>query len=281
MRKILAGNISRYRKARGLTQEELARQLSISFQAVSKWETGQTVPDTLLLPALAQTLGISLDKLMGYAAFKESETFYEAAYKDEGYFWGVEPGRSCYRVLELLPPTKRIKLLDIGCGEGKDAVFFARCGYEVTAFDISTAGLEKAKRLADRARVQLRTFRANVLDYRLDESFDVLFSSGVLHYIPPALRGEIMVNYKAHVNENGLAALNVFVDKPFIAPPPDDDAALMHPWQPGELLTHFADWYTEDFREYVFDCDSAGVPHQHAMNVLFAKRVHPSYNCRQ
>ena len=45
MREILAGNISRYRKNLGLTQEALADKLAITSQAVSKWETGQTVPD--------------------------------------------------------------------------------------------------------------------------------------------------------------------------------------------------------------------------------------------
>ena len=39
MRDILAGNISRYRKDMGLTQEALAERLGITFQAVSKWET--------------------------------------------------------------------------------------------------------------------------------------------------------------------------------------------------------------------------------------------------
>lgn len=42
---ILADNIQKYRKARGLTQNELAQSLSISPQAISKWERGASVPD--------------------------------------------------------------------------------------------------------------------------------------------------------------------------------------------------------------------------------------------
>ncbi|MCL2188132.1 MAG: methyltransferase domain-containing protein [Defluviitaleaceae bacterium] len=273
MRSVLAGNIARYRKQLGLTQEALAGQLNISFQAVSKWETGQTVPDTLLLPAIARALQVSIDTLLGYAAFRDDTTFYETAYKNEGYYWGVAPNRGCFRVLELMPPTRRVKLLDIGCGEGKDAVFFARCGYDVTAFDISEAGVEKTRRLAEAARVQVQAFRANILDYRLDAHFDVLYSSGVLHYVKPTLRDEIMANYKAHVNENGLVAFNVFVEKPFIPPPPEDEERHAFLWQSGELLAHFAGWLTEGFGEYVFDCDSSGIPHKHAMNVLYSRKV--------
>ena len=41
--------ISKYRKLRKYTQEELARKLNISFQAVSKWETGQSLPDVSII----------------------------------------------------------------------------------------------------------------------------------------------------------------------------------------------------------------------------------------
>ena len=57
--------ISRYRKEHGLTQESLARMLNVTNQAVSQWETDQCFPDTMLLPALVDALGISLDALFG------------------------------------------------------------------------------------------------------------------------------------------------------------------------------------------------------------------------
>lgn len=48
MREKLARNISIYRKEKGLTQEELAQILGLSFQAISKWENAQTMPDISL-----------------------------------------------------------------------------------------------------------------------------------------------------------------------------------------------------------------------------------------
>jgi len=249
MREILAGNIARYRKSLGLTQEALADKLGITFQAVSKWETGQTMPDTALLTPLASVLNISVDKLLGYSTPANDFSFYDDKYSTDDYFWGVAPNKSCLRVLEFLPPNKPLKLLDIGCGEGKDAVFFARCGYDVSAFDISEAGLDKTKRLAEKARVHVRAFRANIWDYRLNEHYDVLYSSGALHYIKPKLRDDIMTNYKAHINPNGIAAFHAFVEKPFIAPAPDD----------GE--------------RYLFNCNSSGIPHRHAANRMVGRNV--------
>jgi len=273
MREVLSGNISRYRRSLNLTQEALAEQLGITFQAVSKWETGQTIPDTILLPKLAQALGVSVDKLLGYSAFGGDVSHYEEDYRKEEYFWGVKPSIMCLKILELMPPTSPVKILDIGCGEGKDAVFLARCGYDVSAFDISEAGIEKTKRLAEKARVHVRTFRANLCDYRLDERYDVLFSSGTLHYIKPKLRDEVMADYKANVNDNGIVAFNVFVKKPFIGLPPDDDIGNFFPWKSGQLFTYFHDWVLEHCTEYIFDCNSMGVPHRHATNRLLARKA--------
>jgi len=271
MRDILAGNISRYRKDLRMTQEALADRLGITFQAVSKWETGQTIPDTILLPKLAQTLNVSIDKLVGYSAFHNDTSFYEDDYRKAEYFWGVEPNTACLKVIELMPPTKPLKLLDIGCGEGKDAVFFARCGYNVSAFDISEAGLEKTRQLAEKASVHVRTFRADLWDYRLDESYDVLYSSGVLHYIKPELRDDVMANYKSRVNENGIVAFHAFVGKPFVPPAPDDN--YHHLWKSGQLFTYFHDWRIEHCSEYIFDCNSSGITHCHAANRLYARKV--------
>lgn len=55
MRQELAKNICRYRKEKGLTQEELAKKLGLTFQAISKWETAQTLPDITLLPKLSRS----------------------------------------------------------------------------------------------------------------------------------------------------------------------------------------------------------------------------------
>lgn len=61
----LSNNIKRLRIERGMTQEQLASALSISPQAVSKWETSDTYPDGALLLPLANALEVSLDELFG------------------------------------------------------------------------------------------------------------------------------------------------------------------------------------------------------------------------
>lgn len=57
-------NLATYRKKRGLTQESLAKLISVTPQAVSKWEKGG-YPDSYLLPKIAEALDVSLDVLFG------------------------------------------------------------------------------------------------------------------------------------------------------------------------------------------------------------------------
>jgi len=194
---------------------------------------------------------------------------YDEKYAQASYYWGVKPSLSCFEVLKRMPPDRRIRLLDIGCGEGRNAVFFARNGYQVTAFDVSERGVEKTRRLAEQAGVQVELFQADINAFRLSERFDVLFSTGVLHYIPQALREEVLENYKAFTSSGGLNVFTVFVKKPFVRKAPDAEQTA-HKWISGELFTHYHDWRIEYCTEEIFDCNSGRKPHQHAVNRMIA-----------
>ena len=64
----LGANISALRRARGMTQEQLAAALGVSAPAVSKWETDSSYPDITLLCPLARALGTDVDGLIGFEA---------------------------------------------------------------------------------------------------------------------------------------------------------------------------------------------------------------------
>lgn len=265
--------ISDRRKALGLTQQGLAEKLNISFQAVSKWENSTSYPDVILLPKLAAILNISIDSLLGYPS--QSLTYYDKRYNAEGYYWGLKPNNLCYEIMRIKPPIRPYKVLDIGCGEGKDAVFLARNGYDVTAFDISDPGLSKARELADHCGVKIDFFKADVRDFRIETDYDVIFSSGVFHYIPNELRENVIDTLKEHTTANGINVINVFVRKPFIPLPPDmeESEITAGDWKSGELFTHYHDWLFHKNEEIVFDCNSSGIPHKHCMDVLIAEKV--------
>lgn len=59
-------NLNKYRKQKGLSQEELAFRLGVSRQSVSKWESGQSTPELERIIEIADLFGISLDELIGH-----------------------------------------------------------------------------------------------------------------------------------------------------------------------------------------------------------------------
>ncbi len=68
-------NIKKFRQERGLTQEELAAHLGISFQSISKWERCDGYPDITMLPVLANYFGVTVDKLIGADAAVNTEKY--------------------------------------------------------------------------------------------------------------------------------------------------------------------------------------------------------------
>ncbi len=60
----VGAQIARLRNAKGMTQSDLGERLHVSFQAVSKWERGETLPDVAVLPDLAAVLETTIDNIL-------------------------------------------------------------------------------------------------------------------------------------------------------------------------------------------------------------------------
>lgn len=69
--------IKNLRKRKGISQENLAQMLGVSFQAVSKWETGATMPDISLIPSIAAFFDVSTDELFGYNVLENERKVWE------------------------------------------------------------------------------------------------------------------------------------------------------------------------------------------------------------
>lgn len=93
----IGSRISGCRQNRNMTQEELAGRIGVTPQAVSKWERGQSVPDTILLADLCQILGVSADYLLGIEGQQITEN---GDSKAENEIW--KNLRNCLEPLELI-----------------------------------------------------------------------------------------------------------------------------------------------------------------------------------
>lgn len=89
--------IKKLRLDADMTQERLSELLSISPQAISRWETGIAMPDISLLPPIANLFHVTTDYLLGMETYERDGRLaeYEAAYKD---YWKMDDKEACYQM---------------------------------------------------------------------------------------------------------------------------------------------------------------------------------------
>ena len=90
------------------------------------------------------------------------------------------PNTFARRAFELIKKAKGPRtLVDVGCGDGRDSIFFSERGLKVTALDLSESGIEKLKGRDKRIKCVLGDIRKHVFP---PDSFDVVYAHLSLHY---------------------------------------------------------------------------------------------------
>ena len=92
---------------------------------------------------------------------KKSAAFWNDRFSDSAYVYGTAPNDFVVSAVTVHLPTPT-DVLDLGAGEGRNAVYLARFGHRVTAVDYAEAALQKTRRLADDRGVILETLQADV-----------------------------------------------------------------------------------------------------------------------
>ena len=200
-------------------------------------------------------------------------TQYEKCYEGEEYYWGLEPASF---LNDLIVATNRspdgLSVLDIGCGEGKDAVYMASQGCNVTAFDITESGISKARSLAKERNVNIDAFVADINDFYLDKQFDIIYSTGTVQYLFDENINTFFEKINRMTKQGGIVYFNVFVNKPFLELPPDWDKEEKM-WETGDLFKYFGDWKILKINEVIFEDNSGGINHYHCMDTVMAVKM--------
>ena len=93
----LGEKIKSLRKQKNISQEVFANYLGVSFQAVSKWENGNTMPDVAIIPAIASFFGVSTDELFDFNLFEMEKQV--DAICDEAYGFRFSDAEKSERIL--------------------------------------------------------------------------------------------------------------------------------------------------------------------------------------
>ena len=108
---MFSDNLIALRKLNKLTQEELAEKVGVSRQSLSKWETGETVPDLEKSAAIAEALSVSLDELVNYSPKVQGLPFPP---RGKHVFGVVKVGEKG----QIVIPSKARRIFNIQPGDG-------------------------------------------------------------------------------------------------------------------------------------------------------------------
>lgn len=184
--------------------------------------------------------------------------------RPDTYVLGTAPSLLALELAPIIPPGGRV--LDLGCGEGRDSVFFASRGFDVTGVDPSSAGLRKAERLAEEREVQVTWVEAMPPDLPVSGRFDLVYSCGAIHYVPRRERRRLYHAMRTLTAAGGRQAHIVFTDRWIYG----ERGEVIDYFAPGELASAFAPAEILRREERMISCAQDGRPHLHSVEVLVA-----------
>lgn len=133
---------------------------------------------------------------------ENAAAFWEARYA-QGLVYGTEPTSFARRLVEVFRSHGVRSILDAGCGSGRDALLYAREGFEVTGTEISENAVRRARERAQAEGLQLTLIRDDLAETRLlPASFDASVAIHLIHLQPAPVR-QRMVNQLWHLTRDG------------------------------------------------------------------------------
>ncbi len=199
--------------------------------------------------------------------------FWDNMYRDltaPTMFGNGQPSASVAAAAGRLPRGARV--LDVGCGDGRNVLYLASLGYHVTALDISPVAIAKVQQFAAERGLTVDAAAQDLREMTFDADYDLIVSMGCLHWVAREAWESFLREAQAHTRVGGFHAIGVFTDA--LPAPEDQRDFYLGLFAQGELFTHYADWeiISQDSTQF-HDEHPGGVRHHHACDTILARRV--------
>jgi len=175
---------------------------------------------------------------------------YDSLYSSNEVTFGG--GRPIDSVIDLDKYIGSGTVLDIGGGEGRNAIYLSNKGYDVTVLDISEVGLGKIKKVSERIKTKV----SDVVNDGIDGMYDIVVNSFVLHHMMEKDAKKVISDSMSHTNKGGVNIINTFsddgglykrnIDSERFYPSEEVLKEIYYEWDIKELSTRYTTTFAKD-----------------------------------
>ncbi len=180
-----------------------------------------------------------------------------------------EPSREVRDVIKELNPDA--KILDLGCGDGRNTLFIGSKGFYVKAVDFSKPGIDKLQKTALAKNISIDTDIQDMRDFFFKEKYDTVLAQYCFYLIEKEYWERLISDMKKNTREGGYNIISVFTDK---LPTPDDlKEFALGVFNEGELFSFYTDWEIVLKKSFIEEDEhEGGIKHKHAINKIVARK---------
>jgi len=183
--------------------------------------------------------------------------------------YGMSATHSAVRAAEDIVPVG--KVFDIGCGQGRNALYLGLKGFDVTAVDNNPNAVQNVEELARIEELNVRAFEYDLNAANIQENFDYMVATVVFMFLMPRYVPDVIANMKEHTNSGGYNLIVSAMDtEDFPCPMP-----FPFKFSEGELREYYKDWELVEYKEELGSMhakDEFGNPIQFKFVTMLAKK---------
>jgi tellurite methyltransferase len=203
-----------------------------------------------------------------------NEEFFDSVYtkanrlKDR-HIWGSKQAPIVEKSVKYIQEKH---VLDLGVGEGKDAIFLTKKGYSVLGVDCSKVGIERLSKNLENENVKIQIKKSNIINFKYPRKYSAIYLIDTLQFLERKHITKVIEDIKSHTLKGGINVIKVVTVKDPQYGKQKDRVFF----EIGELKQYYKDWKIVYYEEYISELErhtSDNPPHRHANAEIIAIKI--------
>ena len=172
-------------------------------------------------------------------------------------------------VREVARLRKTGTVLDLGVGQGRNALFLATKGFSVVCVDVSKVAIRQFRDYAEKLGVEVKGVAEDITQFEFDQKYDIIISIGTLNLLQKEDAIELIERIKANTKSHGLNAVMAFTEL-------DPLQLISFLFESNELKRLYKGWKIVTYKESptsLHEYDKEGRTHRHTNADLLAQKT--------